>query len=94
VHDFRARGPGPYWLRFATGQGILVTGLTTVLGFGTLMFSQHRGLASLGLVLTLGVSTCMITTLVSLPALLRILSLPRITKTTVEHRQRSAIQAR
>jgi len=74
VHDYRARGRGTYSLRFATGQGILVTGLTTVLGFGTLMVSQHRGMASLGLVLTIGVSASMVAALIALPALLNVVS--------------------
>ena len=48
----------------------MVAALTTILGFCTLMISQHRGLYSLGLVLTLGVTCCMLTALVFLPALL------------------------
>jgi len=88
VHDYRARGPGPYLLRFSTGQGILVTGLTTVLGFGTLMVSQHRGMASLGLVLTVGVSASMLAALVALPALLNLLS------TRPHQRERQNEQAR
>ena len=58
------------------GRGILVAGLTTILGFGTLMISTHRGLASLGLVLTLGVTCCMLTALVFLPAVLRLIDRP------------------
>ena len=75
LHDFRSRRRDRrYSLSFATGWGIMVKALTTVIGFGTLMFSQHRGLAGLGLVLTLGVTTCMVTALVFLPALLSWLS--------------------
>lgn len=75
MHDYRGRDRRRrYALGHATGQGIMVAALTTILGFGTLMISQHRGLASLGLALTLGVTSCMLTSLVFLPALLRMLS--------------------
>ena len=74
LHDWRAGRRGvPYRLGPATGRGVLVAGLTTVLGFGTLMTAGHRGMASLGLVLTLGVTFCMIAALVWLPAVLRLL---------------------
>ena len=57
LHDFRDRAPRRrYQLSHATGRGIMVAALTTILGFGTLMIAQHRGLASLGLALTLGVT--------------------------------------
>jgi hypothetical protein len=75
LHDYRTRPRGKrYSLSFATGWGIMVAALTTILGFCTLMISQHRGLYSLGLVLTLGVTCCMLTALVFLPALLRLVS--------------------
>jgi hopanoid biosynthesis associated RND transporter like protein HpnN len=76
LHDYRSRPRGRrYSLSYATGRGIMVASLTTILGFGTLIISQHQGLASLGLVLTLGVTCCMLTALVFLPALLRLVSL-------------------
>jgi hopanoid biosynthesis associated RND transporter like protein HpnN len=78
MHDYRGRTRGRrYTLSHTTGRGIMVAALTTILGFGTLMISQHRGMASLGLALTLGVSCCMLTALVFLPALLGLLSLRR-----------------
>ncbi|MSU79949.1 MAG: hypothetical protein EXS16_17895 [Gemmataceae bacterium] len=74
MHDFRSRDRSQrYRLTHATGRGIMVAALTTILGFGTLMFAQHRGMASLGLFLTVGVSCCMFTALVFLPALLHVL---------------------
>ncbi len=74
LHDFRSRDRTKrYRLSHATGQGIMVAALTTILGFGTLMFAQHRGMASLGLFLTIGVGCCMVTALVFLPALLHVL---------------------
>lgn len=74
LHDWRSRRPGvPYRLGAATGRGVLVAGLTTVLGFGALMTARHRGMAGLGLVLALGVTFSMAAALVGLPAVLRLL---------------------
>jgi len=79
LHDYRARVPGrPYRLGAATGRGVLVAGLTTVLGFGTLITARHSGMASLGLALTLGVAFCMLAALVFLPATLHLRDLARI----------------
>jgi hopanoid biosynthesis associated RND transporter like protein HpnN len=78
LHDYLARrGERPrYTLSHATGRGILVAALTTMLGFGALMISRHQGLSSLGFLLTLGVGCCTLTALVFLPAVLRVLSKP------------------
>ncbi len=74
LHDYRERRRhGLYRLGAATGRGVLVAGLTTVLGFGTLMTARHVGMAGLGLVLTLGVTCCMAAALVLLPAALRLI---------------------
>jgi hopanoid biosynthesis associated RND transporter like protein HpnN len=57
----------------STGKAVLVSGLTTIAGFGSLMLAKHQGIASLGFVMSVGVTTCMILGLVALPALLSIL---------------------
>lgn len=72
IHDYRRRRRGPYALARSTGKGICVSALTTVLGFGSLIISQHRGLSGLGFALALGVTTCMLAALVLLPAILRL----------------------
>ena len=69
VHDFR-RSRGPYRISASTASAVLITSLTTMVGFGSLMVASHRGLQSLGRVLTIGVSCCLFTSLVMLPALL------------------------
>ncbi|WP_439628086.1 MMPL family transporter [Gemmata sp.] len=75
LHDFRGRDrKRAYRLGSATGRGVLVAALTTVLGFGTLMTARHEGMASLGLALTLGVTFCMVAALVFLPAVLSLLA--------------------
>jgi hypothetical protein len=69
VHDFRNQ-TGRYRLSSSTAAAVLLTSLTTLVGFGSLMIAGHLGLKSLGRVLTIGVSCCLITSLVMLPALL------------------------
>jgi predicted RND superfamily exporter protein len=81
LHDYRGRAAGvAYRLGAATGRGVLVAALTTVLGFGTLMTARHAGMASLGLALTLGVTFSMVTALVWLPALLRLRDQKRLNR--------------
>jgi hypothetical protein len=58
---------------------ILVDGLTTIVGYGSLMIASHLGLRSLGRVLTIGVSCCTLSSLVILPAILALLSRRRET---------------
>jgi hopanoid biosynthesis associated RND transporter like protein HpnN len=57
----------------STLLGVLVSGLTTLTGFGTLTMAQHQGIYGLGLLLTLGSVTSLIAALVVLPVLLRLL---------------------
>jgi predicted RND superfamily exporter protein len=84
LHDFRSRDrTRRYRLSHATGRGIMVAALTTILGFGTLMISQHRGMASLGLILAVGVTCCMATALVFLPALLYVMGRRVRSETTI-----------
>lgn len=67
VHDFRLQ-KGRYRMSPSTASAVLITSLTTMVGFGSLMIASHRGLQSLGRVLTIGVSCCLFTSLVMLPA--------------------------
>ncbi len=63
----------PAILGRSTGKAIIVSGLTTVAGFGSLVIAQHQGIASLGLVMAVGTATCMAAALVFLPALLTLM---------------------
>jgi predicted RND superfamily exporter protein len=65
------RSPGI--LGKSTGKAVLVSALTTIAGFGSLILAKHQGIASLGFVMAVGVSTCMIAALTFLPALLNLL---------------------
>jgi uncharacterized protein len=56
----------------STGQAVLLSSLTTMIGFGSLMVADHSGVYSLGMVLTLGVFNCLIASITFLPALLKL----------------------
>jgi hypothetical protein len=47
---------------------ILLNGLTTIAGFGSLMVAHHHGIFGLGLLLTIGAATTLVAALVVLPA--------------------------
>jgi hypothetical protein len=88
IHEYREQR-GPYRMSPATAIAVMVDGLTTVVGFGSLMIASHRGLQSLGRVLTLGVCCCMFTSMIMLPALLTWISRNRKDETEEEERPAS-----
>ncbi|MBN9414379.1 MAG: MMPL family transporter [Candidatus Eremiobacteraeota bacterium] len=51
----------------STGSAVLVSGVSTVLGYISLVTSPYRGIASLGLIMGLGVVSSLVTSLVVLP---------------------------
>jgi predicted RND superfamily exporter protein len=57
----------------STGKAVLVSGLTALTGFGSLMLGKHQGIQSLGLVMSVGIGACLIASLTFLPALISIL---------------------
>ncbi|HUZ08507.1 MAG TPA: MMPL family transporter, partial [Candidatus Paceibacterota bacterium] len=63
----------PGILSRSTGKAVLVSGLTAIAGFGSLIIAKHRGIHSLGCVMSIGIATCMIAALTFLPALLNLL---------------------
>ncbi|MBD3243426.1 MAG: MMPL family transporter, partial [Chitinivibrionales bacterium] len=71
LHRYRVEGRGsvPLVIKF-TGRAILLTSLTTMIGFGSMALGVHRGLAALGLTLFLGVGACFVSSAFVLPALL------------------------
>jgi hypothetical protein len=56
----------------SVGRAILLTSLTTMIGFGSVAFYEMRGMASFGQVLFMGVGACFLATVLVLPALLRV----------------------
>ncbi len=63
--------PDPLAAVRETGAAVLLTSLTSMVGFGCLSFYRHPGMSSLGVVLFIGVGWCLVTTLIQLPVLLQ-----------------------
>lgn len=73
VHDYRrqlAADSDGYVPSADTVNGVLLTSLTSIIGFGSLMVSSHQGLKSVGVVLAMGVACCLTIALIFLPAIL------------------------
>ena len=66
----------PSILARSTGKAVLVSGLTSIAGFGSLVLGKHQGIQSLGFVMSCGLATCMVAGLVCLPTLLKVLTGP------------------
>jgi predicted RND superfamily exporter protein len=66
----------PNILSRSTGKAVLVSGLTAIAGFGSLILAKHQGIQSLGYVMATGLTTCMLAGLTFLPALLNLLTRP------------------
>jgi predicted RND superfamily exporter protein len=56
-----------------TGSAVLLSSVTTIVGFAGLMLADYGGMQSLGLVMVLGISCCLMACLLILPATLIIL---------------------
>ena len=78
----REHGGGPLIAR-STMMAVFINGLTTVVGYGSLMLAAHRGIYGLGLLLTLGTTASLVAALVVLPVLLRLFGSPPKTRPTV-----------
>ena len=63
----------PGILSRSTGKAVLVSGLTAIAGFGSLILAEHRGIRSLGIIMSVGIATCMVAGLTFLPALLNLI---------------------
>ena len=74
VHRWRHEGKGKIWTVFSsTGKAILLTSLTTMLAFGSLVFSIWRGFGHLGGALFIGVGACFLTTVIILSGIFGLL---------------------
>jgi predicted RND superfamily exporter protein len=69
VHRYRERKDVGQAIRL-TGRAVIMTSLTTMVGFGSLSTSHFPALASLGQVALLGIGSCLLTSLFLLPSLL------------------------
>ncbi|HEU5071835.1 MAG TPA: MMPL family transporter, partial [Verrucomicrobiae bacterium] len=68
-----AEEQNPSILAKSTGKAVLVSGLTTIAGFGSLILAKHQGIQSLGYVMASGTAACMLAGLTFLPAFLNLL---------------------
>jgi hypothetical protein len=59
---------------FQTGRAVVLTSLTTIIGFGSITLSHYPGLKSMGYVAIIGISACMIASIVVLPAIFAVVS--------------------
>jgi hypothetical protein len=73
LHDYR-RQTGPYRTNASTLNTVVLTSTTTIVGFAAMLGASHQGLVSIGLVLVIGVTCCLFVSLVTLPAILTLLS--------------------
>lgn len=65
-----AEEQNPAILARSTGKAVLLSALTTIAGFGSLITAQHRGISSLGLLMSFGTAACMCAGLTFLPTLI------------------------
>lgn len=67
----------------SAGKAVLVSGLTTIAGFGSLIMAEHRGISSLGSMMSLGTLACMLVALIAVPALLALIHGKKVTGKTL-----------
>ncbi len=71
LHRYRIEGKTKLGVVFnSTGKAVLLTSVTTMLAFGSLVFATYRGLGSMGLALFIGVGTCFLASVTILPAII------------------------
>jgi hopanoid biosynthesis associated RND transporter like protein HpnN len=70
----------PSILAKSTGKAVLVSALTTIAGFGSLIVADHRGIRSLGYIMATGTAACMLAGLTFLPAVLTLMERRRRAK--------------
>jgi len=73
IHRFREEGEAAI-LPKSIGKGVMLSSLTTMIGFGSLLIAHHRGAYSIGLLVTLGVGAVLVVSVVVLPALLTVVA--------------------
>lgn len=73
IHRYREEGPGrlAHVMR-ETGGAVVLTTVTTVIGFSSMLFVDHIGLRSLGWTAVIGMTFCLLASLTLVPASLRL----------------------
>jgi hypothetical protein len=62
----------------STGKAVLLTSLTTMVGFGSLMTASYRGWVGFGILLVTGVGACFVTTILFLPSIIGLMTKGKI----------------
>lgn len=74
LHRYEETGPGSlYFVIRKTGIAVFMSIVTSMIGFGGLLFAYHRGLNSIALLAIIGMGFSLIASLTLLPATLQIL---------------------
>lgn len=71
VRRYREDGEATFYGK-STGRAVMLSALTAVIAFASLLIGAHRGIRSLGLVMSMGVVACLLASMALLPALLEI----------------------
>ena len=71
VQRYRESGEATFYSK-STGRAVVLSALTTIVAFASLIIGAHRGIHSLGLVMTIGVIACLVAALALLPSLLEV----------------------
>ncbi|MBI4042384.1 MAG: MMPL family transporter, partial [Deltaproteobacteria bacterium] len=84
-HRYQEKGGGNivYAMRH-TGSAIILSALTTMLGFGAMIFADHQGLKSIGWLALIGISSCFLSSMTLLPAMVEVLEQRRARKSAPE----------
>ena len=69
-----AAGRDGYETSADTLSSVLVTSLTSIAGFGSLLISAHNGMFSIGLLLAIGVAACLCVSLILMPPILTLVA--------------------
>jgi len=79
LHRYRFEGlrKTPVVLK-STGKAVLLTSLTTMVGFGSLMTASYRGWVGFGALLVTGVGACFVTTILFIPSIIGLLNKGKI----------------
>jgi len=73
MHDYRNQ-KGAYQMSSSVFSTLVLTSLTSIVGFGSMMIASHRGLFTLGLALAIGIASCLFVALVLVPSLLSVMT--------------------
>ena len=69
----RYQSPDLFLALTKTGRAVVLTSLTTLVGFGSIALSHYPGLRSMGYVAVVGIAACLLSSIVVMPAVFSII---------------------